>query len=215
MPSTASPAFIGEQPMKPLNRYYELPPRGSRGSRGSRIRRLGGSLGLTGACLLLLGSAGCSRSTKPLVAETDYSDWQRTHEQELDYPVPGHENHYRIIRINPIGEKPEITFGEGEETRYQYPKGTVVVKEVYSSLTPNPGDDPILYTIMKKAPDHPEARDGWVYLTKSPADGEETVVQQDFCFRCHREAHHPHPYGWGNPRGHWTDYLFFPYPPAD
>lgn len=163
--------------------------------------------------LVMLVLLGCTaREPKPLVPQADYTAWTRTTEVELDYPVPGHESHYRRIYINDQGKDPLIS-REGSQVNYQYPEGTVVVKEIYPGQSFSPGDEPVALTIMVKAPDHAAARQGWVYLLKNPDSGAERIFEGDLCFTCHKTANESHPYGDGNQENSFRDYLFFPFPP--
>ena len=69
----------------------------------------------------------------------------------------------------------------------------------------------MVLTIMVKAGDHPDAIRGWVWLTKDPATGEETIISQQFCAACHSQANQSHPYGDGNSDNEHRDCVFIPY----
>ena len=56
------------------------------------------------ALIILFG--GCSAKKSPPFVSGGCRDWRRTHIEELDYPIPGHEDKYRRIYINASGERP-------------------------------------------------------------------------------------------------------------
>ncbi len=143
------------------------------------------------------------------VVPGNYKDWTVT-AADLNYPIPGHENHYRKIFINPKGEEVQITENNGR-IFYNYPGGTVVIKEIYPTLSPEKGTKPISLTVMIKDPDNPKSRDGWVWIVKDLEKNSEKIIDYEFCFDCHTNANEPHQYGDGNPDGEFRDYLFFPF----
>jgi len=165
-------------------------------------------LGVAAVLALLYACSG--RDNAPLVAP-DRSGWKSTHDVELDYPIPGHEDKYRRIFISPEGEKPQIEIVKGK-TSYRYPDGTQVVKEIYDSGKYRDGVKPTALTVMVKNPNHPLSRRGWIWILKDLHTGTETIIEGEFCVTCHANANERHPYGDGNPRNEFRDYLFFPYP---
>jgi hypothetical protein len=152
--------------------------------------------------------ASCAAPARPEFALSDFPSWVRTTSVSLDYPVPGHMDKFRIARINPVGAaaRPRRV---GGETRWDFPIGTVIVKEIYPSSKPSPGERPSTLTIMAKQPEDPQARGGWLWITKSLPDGKETVFQGDFCFTCHANANEAHPYGDRNRALEFRDYVYF------
>jgi hypothetical protein len=164
-------------------------------------------LGLTGV-LSILACSG--KESQPLVAQ-DYRSWKNTHTIELNYPIPGHEDKYRRIYINPEGEKSEITTANGRIS-YRYPEGTQVIKEIYEAGTFKNLGKPSSLTVMIKRKDHPKARAGWLWILKDTASGSENIIQEEFCVTCHANANEKHPYGDRNPNDEFRDYLFFPFP---
>lgn len=158
---------------------------------------------------------GCSSSREkaPLV-EADYREWVRTTEKVLDYPIPGHLDNLRVIYVNEPGEEPVIREVAGRQV-YAYPEGTVFLKEVYDGTTPAEGRAPQALTIMLKSSEHPKAIRGWVWLTKNPTTGEETVVSEPFCATCHAQANQSHPYGDSNPENEDRDCVFILYSPKE
>jgi hypothetical protein len=158
--------------------------------------------------VVLLGACSGGRVKKYL--PDDYSGWEKTTNTVLNYPISGHENHFRIPYINETGEKPEITV-KNNRKYYNYPPGTIIIKEVYDKLTaPAPGEKPIMLTAMVKTPDDPNALGGWVWIVKTPQN-KEIIFKSDFCITCHNDANSAHPYGDKNPDGEFRDYVFFPY----
>ena len=73
----------------------------------------------------------CAPQAKKYEIPEDYRSWKQTTNIELNYPIPGHLEHYRKIYINQIGEAVEVTMLEGKK-QYNYPTGTIIVKEVPS-----------------------------------------------------------------------------------
>ena len=157
-----------------------------------------------------LSGLSCARPAPRPLVPADYATWERTTAQVLDYPVPGHEEHHRRIYLNPIGEEVRVTERQGR-TFYDYPEGTVIVKEIFAGLKPRPGEAPFQLTVMIKKPLDPLARGGWLWVVRDTASGQEKVIDYEFCYDCHANANEPHPYGDKNPNGEFRDYLFFPY----
>lgn len=178
-----------------------------------RSRRVAGTpyllpLGLLALALLLLG--GCERSEEPeLLVTTDHEEWTRTTTTPLTFPVPGHGSGERRIYINPVGETVEPPVSSEEP--WEYPEGTIILKEIYPSPDPPEDAPPDSLTIMVKQPDHPMSRGGWVWLVKEPGSDEERVFAEQFCVTCHANANEEHPYGDGNPEGQFRDYAYYPY----
>jgi hypothetical protein len=152
---------------------------------------------------------GCSREEPALVPPV-YSGWKSTTDQELNYPIPGHEEHYRRIYINAAGEGVNIE-DRGGRTYHNYPNGTVIIKDIFKTLDPLPGEAPSGQTVMLKSPGHPQARGGWLWIVKDMQSGQETIIDYEFCFDCHANANEEHPYGDGNPNNEFRDYVFFPF----
>ncbi len=72
---------------------------------------------------------GLPAASAPLIPE-GYRDWEKTTSEPLNYPIPGHLDHYRIPYINGIGKGVAVATREGRLS-YTYPKGTIIVKEAY------------------------------------------------------------------------------------
>jgi len=155
-------------------------------------------------CFLISCSGGESIALVP----EEYGDWQRTTQEDLRFPIPGHEDNLRRIYINSAGLQYRKET-EGDRTHYFFPEGTVIVKEIYQGFTPAPGDTPQRLTVMVKKPDHPDALGGWLWVTRDPGSGEENIITNEFCLTCHSNANEAHPYDDGNPKGEFRDYLFY------
>ncbi len=165
---------------------------------------------LLAVSVIIFSAAGCrKKETAQLLVPEHYTDWAITADH-LNYPIPGHESHYRRIFINPTGEK-VTTEKKNGRLFYTYPKGTVIIKEIYPTLTPAKDTKPISLSVMIKDPENPKARDGWVWIIKDLKKNTEKIIDYEFCFDCHTNANEPHPYGDGNPQGDFRDYVFFPY----
>lgn len=138
----------------------------------------------------------------------DYSNWKKTTNIELDYPIPGHMDNYRIAYINQIGENLSIT-QQGQSVIHDYPKGTIIIKEIYENTTYQPGDKVISLTAMVKNPQSPYAQGGWIWIMKPMPNGKEIINRDGFCFNCHNDANERHPYGQGNPDEEYRDCVFY------
>jgi hypothetical protein len=152
--------------------------------------------------------AGCAARQTPEYATADYHSWRRTTDVVLDYPIPGHQDRFRIPRMNGIGFSARPT-PDGGKLRWDFPNGTVIVKEVYATTRPAPGERPIQLTIMVKAPKDVHSQGGWLWITRDLPDGKEAVFAGNFCITCHANANEKHPYGDGNPREDFRDYVYF------
>ncbi len=159
-------------------------------------------------CIGVLFLGGCRKDEPVSFIPGDYDSWERVNEEELDYPVPGHESNYRIIYMNEKGRSVTVEERDGR-TWYSYPEGTVIAKEIYPGLDPEPGTNPVMVTAMVKQPDHENAHGGWVWVVKDLESGTEQVMELEFCFTCHSAANEAHPYADGNPDEEFRDYVFF------
>jgi hypothetical protein len=160
--------------------------------------------------LSLALALGLPAGAAPLIPG-DYRGWEKTTKALLNYPIPGHLDHYRIPYINRIGMDVKVETKAGRVT-YAYPKGTIIVKEAYRSLAaPKPGEEPVLVYAMIKDPENPNARGGWVWVLKDTTTGKESVDQSPLCLGCHSAANDTFPYGDKNLNADFRDYVFFPY----
>lgn len=140
----------------------------------------------------------------------DWESWKTTTTQKLNYPIPGHMDNYRKIYINESGEQVKKDIVEGR-SRYEYPAGTIIAKEVFKGQDYKEGDEPFQITAMVKAPDDPRSQAGWLWIVKDMTTDSETVLTDEFCLTCHANANEGHPYGDENPNSEFRDYVFFPY----
>ena len=174
------------------------------------VRLLLKALWTTGVSFLAVSATlvGCTPGKPTIYATPDYHSWKRTTDVVLDYPIPGHQNRFRIPRMNDVGFTAKPTMDNGKR-RWDFPAGTVIVKEVYQTTKPAPGEQPIQLTIMVKAPKDPHSQGGWLWITRDLPDGKEAVFMGNFCITCHANANEKHPYGDGNPKEEFRDYIYF------
>ena len=162
------------------------------------------------ACVLfVLSVSACKEKENTAMVPGNHEGWSRTTVVELDYPIPGHESHYRRTYINSIGENFTVSLEDGK-TVHEYPAGTIIIKDIYPGLVFENGDQPVMQTVMIKDPEHPHNRGGWVWIIKNLETGTETVMDDLFCLSCHSNANEQHPYGDKNTREEFRDYVFFP-----
>ena len=147
---------------------------------------------------------------KTELTPSGYRTWATTTGETLNYPIPGHEEHFRRIYINSIGEGVSVSQRNGK-AYYTYPAGTIIVKDIFESLEPLPGAEPFQQTVMIKDPRNPKARGGWLWVVRDEKTAGETVIDYEFCVDCHSNANESHPYGDTNPNHEFRDFLFFPY----
>ena len=150
----------------------------------------------------------CAPRKATVYATPDYHSWRRTTDIVLDYPIPGHQDRFRIPRMNATGFTASPVMDNGRY-RWNFPEGTVIVKEVYATSRPGPGEAPVQLTIMVKAPKDPRSQGGWLWLTRDLPNGAEAVFMGNFCITCHANANEKHPYGDGNPNEEFRDYVYF------
>ncbi len=173
--------------------------------KGARLRAGGGAV--LASILISILALSCAKAAE-IYVPPDYVKWRRTTDAVLNYPIPGHMDRFRIPRMNDIGfsAKPKLV---GGKSSWDFPEDTVIVKEVYASANPAPGDKPIQLTIMVKDPKEEGAMGGWLWYTRDMPDGKETRFTGNYCVTCHSNANEQHPYGDGNPREEFRDYVFF------
>ena len=164
------------------------------------------SLLLSAAVLLMI--VGCKSESEVNFIPEDYREWPATTDTKLQFPIPGHEDNLRKIYINPQGLEYKKT-SEAGTNRYFFPEGTVIVKEIYQGFTPGPKAAPAQLTVMVKKPEHPKAQGRWLWIVASSAEGQENIVENEFCLTCHSNANEQHPYADGNPKEEFRDYVFY------
>lgn len=152
--------------------------------------------------------AGCDSEKQVNFIPADYRQWPSTTDTKLQFPIPGHEDNLRKIYINPQGLEYQKTKSNGN-TQYFFSEGTVIVKEIYEGFNPEPDELPKQLTVMVKKPDHPKSLGGWLWIVAPSAEGQENIVENEFCLTCHSNANEQHPYADGNPEGEFRDYVFY------
>lgn len=183
----------------------------------ARIGRIGlpgrpaAPLAVLALVVTVLAATACSPSAPKSRVPGDWTTWRKSVDRILNYTIPGHGDKARVIYVNALGWEYAGRAGSG---RLEFPEGTVVVKEIYASGNPAPGEKPVTLDVMVKAPGDPDSRGGWLWLVKDLASGKETVMTSTFCQTCHANANSPHPYGDKNPEGAFRDYLYFPPKPG-
>jgi hypothetical protein len=159
--------------------------------------------------------ASCNKEEKAPLIPDDYRSWKRITDNALDYPIPGHESNCRIIYINATGAQVQPT-EKNNRVFYDYPEGTIVVKEIYAGLEPpEKNETPENLTVMIKDAQHPDSRNGWLWIVKDLKTKEETIIDYEFCVDCHANANERHPYGDENPNEEFRDYVYFPPSPVE
>ena len=157
----------------------------------------------------LLTLSGCAEEEASLLVPSDYPDWDRTVSETVRRQIPGHGDTFRRIYINDVGTTVEPTGGD-EGVRYDYPIGTILVKEAYNE-DPTADADPDGITAMVKSPGADESRGGWIWISKDPETGAEDRSLGEYCLSCHESANEEHPYGDRNSDGEYRDFVFYPY----
>ena len=160
------------------------------------------------ALLVSLGLPSCSGRDERVYVPADYATWGKTTDLPLDYPIPGHEDRFRLIYMNDRGFGFESAMETGRP-RIEFPVGTIIAKEMYPGPLAEPGQKPVMVTAMIKEPSHPKAKAGWLWVMKDLGSGKETLVEGGFCVNCHDGANEAHPYGDRNPEKAFRDYVFF------
>lgn len=160
--------------------------------------------------LAIMVFVACQQKEPSQLTPDDYRSWNKTTDTVFNYPVPGHENHFRVIYINDIGNSVQPTQKNGRRI-YDYPKGTIIVKEIYQGLEQSKnGEEPIQLAVMIKDSEHPKSRAGWLWIAVTYATKEERIIDYEFCVDCHANANEPHPYGDKNPNSDYRDCVYFP-----
>ena len=153
--------------------------------------------------------AGCGRKKVEInLVPESYRDWESTVEGPLTYQIPGHAMLKRITFINEIGQRVSAVEQSGRMT-YDYPKGTIIVKEMYPTAD---STEPDHLTVMIKDTEDAQSMVGWIWLIKDLKTGKERVFGiEDFCVACHRNANDRHPYGDRNVDSEYRDYVYYPW----
>lgn len=149
--------------------------------------------------------------------DVNYETWETTTERELTGTIPGHSSSgRRKIYINETGTMVSYD-SSSDPARWEYPPGTIIVKEIYPIVDPGPDDQPTLLLGMIKNPEDPTARAGWVWLLRRVATGEEQVFDNEYCVTCHSDANELRrsdavfQIGEANDNREFRDFVFYPY----
>ncbi len=151
-----------------------------------------------------LALLSCSPKKPDALVLGDYQAWNKPVSEPLTYTVPGHENRYRIIYMN------DIAWNAKRGGVLDFPRGSVIIKDIYAGNSIKEGEKPVMATFMYKDPGNPAALKGWVWGVKDLATGRENSKTYDFCATCHANANEAHPYGDRNPGKLFRDYVFLP-----
>lgn len=165
------------------------------------------ALGL--ALLALTLATACAKPEASARIPADWSVWRRTTALKLDYPIPGHNDAFRVIRANAVAFAPSRR-AENGRSRIDFAPGSIVVKEIYAENPPPAGAKPISLYYMVKSPADEAARGGWVWGTVDLASGVQRDMPGGFCAGCHANANEPYPYADRNPDSEFRDFVFFP-----
>ena len=179
--------------------------------------------------LLIVGTATlCSAALLACVdvsinrLDIEYKTWETTTDIALVETIPGHSSGRRKIYINKIGTEVTVPLGNASRSGgegWDYPSGTIIVKEVYSVVDPEPGDEPGLLLGMIKEPDSAAARGGWIWVLRVVETGEERLFDNEYCVTCHSDANEVrrsdavYQIGEANDEGEFRDFVFFPFRP--
>jgi hypothetical protein len=179
------------------------------------IRARTGAVAILVVLALGAGLAGCSRPAEAML-DYDYSKWTRLDDQPITEPIPGHSSGVRTIYMNDTGRGVTVTDQSGRIV-WDYPVGTVIIKEVAMETDAGTPGDPSMILGMIKEPDNPREQGGWLWIMRNPRSGEETVFDTEFCITCHADANERRtvedtvPIGVPNPDREFRDYVFYPY----
>lgn len=154
--------------------------------------------------LFALILAGCAEAPSEPLLSVEYTGWRQSTSMQLDFPVPGHGAGLRRIFVNDIG----FETAPAADGSIIYPDGTIFIKEVYADPAPADGASPMMLTAMVKNATHEDALEGWIWVMRDPASGEETRVTDSYCLTCHANANEEHPYGTGNGEEAFRDFIF-------
>lgn len=82
--------------------------------------------------LLLAGACGEGTIVDIEPVPSDYTDWYRV---DATGPIPGHGDSYRIIHANDLARE-----RRDDSNAYDYPVGSIIVKEIHARDGDQPGD---------------------------------------------------------------------------
>lgn len=139
------------------------------------------TLAATGA--LLAGCASLDPFAEPDPRWADYTSWTKVLDGNTGDPTgfigsvhEGSEG-YRNVYVNAVGE--ETLLGDAP---YDYPAGTVVVKEQFASREDwEAGNDPAVTVSVKETASDTPVRENWIWADSYTA----TAGDSAFCSGCH------------------------------
>lgn len=149
-------------------------------------------------------AVGCTPEEEARLLDVEYRGWRQSTNATLNFPVPGHGSGLRRVFVDDTGFETDIA----EDGSITYPAGTIFIKEIYAEPDPPEDAEPVSLAGMVKAPDDPRSRGGWIWISRNPESGAETILQEEFCVTCHANANETHPYGAGNSMERFRDYIF-------
>jgi hypothetical protein len=138
--------------------------------------------------------------------DKNYRNWKKPVSEVLTNTVPGHGDRARVIYANDKAYQVTKEKMQDGRLRYDYPDGTVIIKEIYASVDDVNKASPQL-TIMVKRRTSEKAANGWLYYVQPP-NGEVMLVGNKLCTGCHDAANEPHPYFDKNASENFRDYIF-------
>jgi hypothetical protein len=160
--------------------------------------------------IILLAAATTAIAAPPLLP-ANYAAWDRPTTITLNFAIPGHLDNHRVIYLNKIGTTVQPASVSGK-VRWDYPKGTIILKEAYAGLlAPAKDAKPIRLYGMVKDPGNPKAKGGWLWVVKDVATKKETIYDSAFCIDCHSYANAKHQYGDKNPNAEFRDGVYYPW----
>lgn len=140
---------------------------------------------LVGAAAVLAGCASVNSVNPFAKADTrwaDYKSWQTASEVPTTGPSPGLGNVHqgpdgvRVVYVNAAGAA--TLNGDGP---YEYPEGTVLVKEQYASMADYDAGKTPDVTVSLKVANGPVARDNWQWADSLKSSAGDSA----FCSGCH------------------------------
>jgi cytochrome P460 len=165
--------------------------------------------------LSIFALASCEPAPLPYL-DVDFSAWELLTPEPITDTIPGHGSGVRNIFINDIGKEVSRTT-VGARLVWDYPEGTIVLKTASTSLEEDSADEFVVLLGMVKDSEDPHSQGGWVWLTRDPRSGEETIFDTEYCIACHVDANERRtrtdriPTGVPNPDREFRDFVFFPY----
>jgi len=137
---------------------------------------------VAGSAVLIAGCASINPFASADARWADYKTWQTATAMPTTGASPGLGNVHkgpegaRHVYVNNVGAA--VMKGEGP---YEYPQGTVIVKEQYDSLADYQAGKTPDVTVSVKVGAGPKARENWQWAAGLAAPAEDSA----FCSGCH------------------------------